>query len=104
TAAGRASNLGRFGRLRGATGLCAIDSDKKRTPRITGPDHWRSQPEFTERRDRTVSALRHRLRHRLFARIIFGPAGESPVRASYRAKATAELFCLHLFVFRIRGM
>src|SRR6266511_4218828 len=84
--------------------LCTIDSDKKRTSRITGPGHWRSQREFTDRRHRMVSAVRHRLRHRLFARFVFGPAGESPVRASYRAKATAELFCLYLFLFRVRGM
>ena len=43
-------------------------------------------------------------RHRLFAGSVFGPARESPVRASYRAKATAELLCLHLFLFRVRGM
>ena len=29
---------------------------------------------------------------------------ESPVRASYRTKAPAELFCLHLLLFRVRRM
>src|SRR5262249_6596960 len=104
TAAGRAPTLGRFGRLPGATRLCAIDSHKKRTSRITGPGHWRSQRESTDRCYRMVSTVRHRLRHRLFARAVFGPAGESPVPSSYRAKATAELFCLYLFLFRIRSV
>src|SRR5258705_298556 len=104
TEIGRAPNVGGVGRRPCGTRLRAFHSARKRTSRTASPGRWRSRREFTDRRHRMVSEVRPRLRHGLFAGSVFGPARESPLRAPRRAKATAELLCLHLFLFRVRGM
>ncbi len=76
--------------------------NERREPPVIG--RWRSGREFTNCCHGTVSEVWHRFRHGLFAGFVFGPAREPPVRASYCAKATAKLFRLYLFLFRVCSM
>ena len=76
-------------------------NEQREPPRLIIGD---PQREFADHCHRMASEVRDRLRHRLLAGSLSGPERESPLRASFRTKAPAELFCLHLLFFRVRRM